>query len=93
MCWPSESGAPGVTRLEPALGRSITWHVIDERRQQLAEGGSADRPPVDEQHVGTGADAPVGDLARADVEVALGLDPEQIGGVSGREGGHGGPLW
>lgn len=57
--------------------------VIDQMRQEPAERGPADGPAVDEQHVGAGSDAAVGDLAGADVEEPVGRGTEQFGG-SGR---------
>jgi hypothetical protein len=67
----------------------MTGHVVDEVREQAAEGGTADGPAVDEQHVAAGADRAEGDLAAPHLEEAIGWPTEQIGGGGGGERGHG----
>lgn len=53
-------------RLEPGAGQvdEVTGHLVDEVGQQRAEGGAADRPAVDEQHVGSDSDPPVGGVGQ-----------------------------
>jgi len=50
--------------------------VVHEVREQRAERRSADRPTVDEQHVGPAAHLAMGDLTRAHVEKAVGRSAE-----------------
>jgi hypothetical protein len=70
--------------VEPAGTRrwevdQVTRDVVDQVRQQRAEGGGTDRPSVHEQDVGTGTDTPVGGIARSDVEESIRTAPEEVG--------------
>ena len=59
--------------------------VVDEVREQRPERGAADRPAVDEQHVGPVPDRPVGDLAGADVEEPVGFARNRSAAAVGGE--------
>ncbi len=70
----------------------VAGDMVDQVREEGAERRPAHGPTVDEQHVGPAADPAMGDLARTDVEEAVGRSPEQIGGIGRRERGHGNLL-
>ena len=90
MCWSIENRVPAPKRLEPVPGQvdHVAGDVVDQVRQQRPERGAAHRPAVHEQHVGARPHPAVGDLARPDVEEAVGLGPEQVGGCGGGERRH-----
>jgi hypothetical protein len=65
--------------------QKVAGDVVDEMGEQEPKRGAAHGPAVHEQHVGPGADAPVRDLAAADVEETIGLLAEQVGCLGGGE--------
>jgi hypothetical protein len=57
----------------------VAGDVVGQMGEQLAKGGAADRPTVDEQHIGPAAHTSVRDFAGADIEESIRLVPEQVG--------------
>ena len=74
---------PGAGQVEEVAG-----DVFGEVREQVAERGPADRPPVHEEHVGALSDDPVGDLTGPDVQEACRFLSEQVAGGGSRESRH-----
>lgn len=59
----------------------VAGDVVGQVREERAERRAADRPAVDEQHVGSAPDPTVGDFAGTDVEEPVRVATEQLGGV------------
>ena len=65
MCWSTRERASWREPAGAGAGQvdHVAGDVVGEVGQQRAERRAADRPAVDEQHVGPASDPPVGDLA------------------------------
>ena len=60
----------------------VACELVGQVRKQLPKGRTADRPAVDEQHVGSGAETSMRHLTSAHVQEAIGGSSEPFGGLT-----------